>query len=39
MEAKKLNEQINSKVGNPVIGVFATGDPRIDQESRKRCQW
>lgn len=22
----------------PVIGVFATGDPRIDQASRKRCQ-
>ncbi len=39
MEAKKLNEQINNKVGNPVIGVFATGDPRIDQESRKRCQF
>jgi len=22
----------------PVIGVFATGDPRIDEESRTRCQ-
>jgi L-fucose isomerase len=22
----------------PVIGVFATGDPRIDEASRKRCQ-
>ena len=22
----------------PVIGVFATGDPRIDAASRKRCQ-
>ena len=21
----------------PVIGVFATGDPRIDEASRKRC--
>ena len=22
----------------PVIGVFATSDPRIDEASRKRCQ-
>ena len=22
----------------PVIGVFATGDPRIDKDSRVRCQ-
>ena len=22
----------------PVIGVFATSDPRIDEESRTRCQ-
>ncbi|NLH41062.1 MAG: hypothetical protein GX448_04410, partial [Planctomycetes bacterium] len=22
----------------PVIGVFATSDPRIDEDSRKRCQ-
>lgn len=23
---------------NPVIGVFCAGDPRIDEDSRKRCQ-
>lgn len=23
---------------NPVIGVFGAGDPRIDEDSRKRCQ-
>jgi L-fucose isomerase len=37
-EAKKLSviRKATSKV--PVIGVFATGDPRIDKDSRTRCQ-
>ena len=28
----------NGKPKVPVIGVFATSDPRIDEASRKRCQ-
>ncbi|TKG97025.1 hypothetical protein EYV94_00950 [Puteibacter caeruleilacunae] len=39
MEAQILSDQIDNKNESPVIGVFATGDPRIDQDSRRRCQY
>lgn len=37
MSAIRLDQGINAGSGLPVIGVFATGDPRIDQESRIRA--
>ncbi len=36
--AKKISGKFSTKTAGPVIGVFATGDPRIDQPSRKRAQ-
>jgi len=33
----KLSEKVNSTPESPVIGVFATCDPRIDKDSRKRA--
>ncbi|HYX09579.1 MAG TPA: hypothetical protein VE912_22815 [Bacteroidales bacterium] len=38
MSAEKLTVPQEQKTRIPVIGVFATGDPRIDSDSRKRCQ-
>ncbi|MFP4059048.1 MAG: hypothetical protein ACLFUC_01025 [Bacteroidales bacterium] len=38
MNAKLLNEQDASRSTGPVIGVFATGDPRIDKPSRERAR-
>jgi len=38
VEATKLPNIRKASPKVPVIGVFATGDPRIDQESRTRCQ-
>ncbi len=37
-EAKKLGAESLKDSSIPVIGVCATGDPRIDQESRTRAQ-
>lgn len=37
MSALKLNKDIAENTGLPVIGVFATCDPRIDQDSRTRA--
>lgn len=37
MKEKLLPENKNAKATRPVIGIFAPCDPRIDQESRKRC--
>ena len=37
-KALRLSEEILSEVKNPVIGVFAPCDPRIDKDSRKRVQ-
>jgi L-fucose isomerase len=37
-EAKCLPNIRKATPKVPVIGVFATSDPRIDKESRKRCQ-
>ncbi|MEC3908266.1 hypothetical protein VOI54_14650 [Tamlana sp. 2201CG12-4] len=37
MAALKLNNDIDQNTGLPVIGVFATCDPRIDQDSRTRA--
>ena len=36
-EAKKLAEAVSDKAGAVTFGVFATGDPRIDQDSRTRA--
>jgi L-fucose isomerase len=36
-KAKKLAEDVAAKAGAFTFGVFATGDPRIDEESRKRA--
>ena len=36
MQAFKITEGITGKSSLPVIGVFSTGDPRIDNESRLR---
>ena len=33
----KLSKATSCKLTAPCIGVFATGDPRIDAEARKRC--
>ncbi|MCF8354708.1 MAG: hypothetical protein K9H48_09670 [Melioribacteraceae bacterium] len=38
MKAKVLSQNVKTNQGNPVIGLFATCDPRIDQSSRKRAQ-
>ena len=37
MSALKLNQDAEAGTGLPVIGIFATGDPRIDQNSRIRA--
>ncbi|MFS4454953.1 hypothetical protein [Maribacter sp. 2304DJ31-5] len=37
MSALKLNNDVAESTGLPVIGVFATCDPRIDQDSRTRA--
>lgn len=37
MSAIKLDTKIETSTGLPVIGVFATCDPRIDQDSRIRA--
>ncbi|MEJ2637090.1 MAG: hypothetical protein P8184_17610, partial [Calditrichia bacterium] len=37
MKAEKLVSPQNPAPGGPVIGVFATCDPRIDEDSRKRA--
>ena len=36
-KAKKLAEDVAAKPGAFTFGVFATGDPRIDEASRKRA--
>lgn len=36
-KAVKLQNPERVEPGKPVIGVFATSDPRIDDESRTRC--
>jgi L-fucose isomerase len=38
IEAKRLPNISKATPKVPVIGVFATSDPRIDQASRTRCQ-
>ena len=38
IEAKHLPDIGKATPKVPVIGVFATSDPRIDQASRTRCQ-
>lgn len=38
MNAKKVTTKHDSGRALPVIGVFATGDPRIDEASRLRAQ-
>jgi L-fucose isomerase len=38
VEAKRLPQIRKATPKVPVIGVFATSDPRIDQASRTRCQ-
>ena len=38
MKAKVVEKSITNGAGGPVIGVFATGDPRIDPGSRERAQ-
>ncbi len=37
-EAVRLPNTRKAEPKEPVIGVFATSDPRIDEPSRKRCQ-
>ena len=37
MSALKLDQEIEAGTGLPVIGVFATCDPRIDEDSRTRA--
>ncbi len=37
-QAKALSEQAAFTERKPVIGVFAAGDPRVDQNARTRCQ-
>jgi L-fucose isomerase len=36
-KAKKLVEDVAAKPGAVTFGVFATGDPRIDEDSRQRA--
>ena len=38
MKAYRISNQVNRNTGQAAIGVFATSDPRIDNESRQRCQ-
>jgi L-fucose isomerase len=38
MKATKLNHTAKQSTMGPVVGVFATCDPRIDDESRRRSQ-
>ena len=38
VEAARLPEIRRATPKTPVIGVFATSDPRIDKASRARCQ-
>lgn len=39
MKATRLDDvKQSSKRSTPAIGVFVAGDPRIDEESRQRCQ-
>ncbi len=38
MKAKVVEKNIESGTSGPVIGVFATGDPRIDSGSRDRAK-
>ena len=35
---RQLEDIAAPKAKAPVIGIFATSDPRIDKESRLRCQ-
>ena len=37
-KAIRLGETTKGEPKTPVIGVFATSDPRIDEASRKRCR-
>lgn len=37
MTAKRLPDSQEARPHEPTIGVFATSDPRIDEESRARC--
>ncbi|WP_136464791.1 hypothetical protein [Flagellimonas onchidii] len=37
MPSLRLDENVKENTGLPVIGVFATCDPRIDQDSRTRA--
>ncbi len=37
-QARMLTEQTTIQQKKPVIGVFAAGDPRIDDQSRERCR-
>ena len=37
-QAQALSEQATYQTTKPVVGVFAAGDPRIDQDSRTRCR-
>ena len=36
--ATMLAENVTFQEKKPVVGIFATSDPRIDQESRDRCK-
>ena len=36
-KAKRLMDDLEAKPGAVTFGVFATGDPRIDEDSRKRA--
>ncbi len=38
MGARLLSTGIEQHTGGPLIGVFTTCDPRIDEDSRKRSQ-
>lgn len=37
-QAQALSADATYQVTKPVVGVFAAGDPRIDDESRARCR-
>ena len=37
MKAEKLTHNLSQSDNKPVIGVFATCDPRIDKDSRSRA--
>ena len=38
MPATKLSQDLRTRPGGPVIGVFSTCDPRIDKASRTRTE-